>query len=64
MSLQIIGEVVDGTLVLVVCQWFARCTREAAGVVEHPVLGHVPCCQECADSLDMTVLPAEWVLDA
>lgn len=29
------------------------CTNEAVGVVPHPILGDVPCCQRCADKLDL-----------
>jgi hypothetical protein len=39
------------------CEWFARCTREAAGVVSHPVLGDVPTCQPCAVMLDLDLQP-------
>lgn len=31
------------------CEWFAACVRKAAGFVQHPILGKVPCCEECAD---------------
>jgi hypothetical protein len=45
------------------CQWFALCTRPAAGVAEHPVLDYVPICQPCADNMGVEVLDAEWVID-
>lgn len=35
------------------CQWFAMCEREAAGIVSHPVLEFVPCCLECAARFDL-----------
>lgn len=35
------------------CEWFARCTRPAAGTVTHPIMGEVPCCKECAEALDL-----------
>lgn len=35
------------------CQWFLFCTRPAAGTVKHPILGQVPCCLRCVDSLGM-----------
>lgn len=31
-----------------VCEWFALCDRPAVTRVDHPVLGSVPCCIECA----------------
>lgn len=31
------------------CQWFVNCVRDAVVYVEHPILGQVPCCQQCAD---------------
>lgn len=37
----------------VVCEWYALCTNAAVGVVEHPVLGDVPCCRRCADRHDL-----------
>jgi hypothetical protein len=36
-----------------ICEWFALCTNVAVGVIKHPVLGRVPCCQRCADKLEM-----------
>ena len=35
------------------CEWFARCTEEADGIVAHPVLGAVPTCKRCASYLDL-----------
>lgn len=43
-----------------VCMWFALCTNDSAGVVEHPLLGYVPTCQRCADAHDLTIMAAEW----
>lgn len=37
------------------CQWFALCTRPAAGTVQHPALGAVPTCRECADRFELEV---------
>jgi hypothetical protein len=45
---------------IVICQWFAACTREAHAVVTHPVLGYVPTCQACAEKLDLELIPAEF----
>ena len=39
------------------CQWYARCTNDAVGVVEHPILPAVPCCPRCADLHGSTLLP-------
>lgn len=36
------------------CAWFLLCDRAAVGTVAHPILGSVPCCQRCADKLDLT----------
>ncbi len=44
----------DGTRFL--CAWFAGCTRPAPWCAEHPVLGPVPICQECADRMGITEL--------
>lgn len=47
------------------CQWFARCDRPAVGVVDHPMLGDVPCCQQCADKLELNLRvitdPSFWI---
>lgn len=37
------------------CQWFARCSNPADGIVEHPILGEVPCCDRCARQLDLPI---------
>jgi hypothetical protein len=34
------------------CMWFARCDRQAATTVSHPVCGDVPCCQPCSDFIN------------
>lgn len=36
------------------CEWYARCTRPAAGNVSHPILGQVPTCAECATRHGLT----------
>lgn len=38
------------------CQYFALCPNDAAGVVEHPVLGDVPCCERCATKFDLVLV--------
>lgn len=45
----------EGTLVLadppysnVTCSWFALCEDDATTIVQHPILGGVPCCARCA----------------
>lgn len=40
-----------------VCKWYVLCFEPAIGVVDHPVLGQVPCCQRCADKHGMTPDP-------
>lgn len=70
MHLQIVGdvEVREGEATAIVehlialapntCLWFAACDSEAAGTVEHPVLGDVPTCQRCADVVGAELVPA------
>lgn len=41
---------------LVLCAWFAKCDRPAAGVVNHAALGMVPICRRCAGFADV-----EWI---
>lgn len=38
--------------VIVECQWWAACQREATKVRDHPVLGAVPICRYCQDTLE------------
>lgn len=38
------------------CEWYALCDRPADGIVKHPILGDVPCCQRCADKHDLELL--------
>ena len=33
------------------CEWFALCTKPAAGTVAHPILGDVPICERCAERM-------------
>lgn len=40
----------------VVCSWFALCDRPAAGCVDHPLLGWVPTCEECAAQHDLILV--------
>lgn len=44
------------------CQWFLRCTNEAAVLVAHPVITQgVPTCQRCNDVHDLKGEPlAHW----
>lgn len=42
------------------CEYFARCSRPAAGVTTHPILGHIPTCQPCADRFGLTILQVEF----
>lgn len=39
------------------CEWFATCTRPAAGTSPHPILGDVLICQVCADTHSLVVTP-------
>ena len=41
------------TAVVVVCEWFARCTNLTSLAASHPVLGPVPICERCAAKLDI-----------
>lgn len=42
------------------CEWFALCANDSAGTIKHPILGDVPCCQRCADKLEMTDRLEVW----
>lgn len=42
---------------IIICEWYAFCDHVAAGVVVHPVLGEVPCCERCADKHDLDLQP-------
>ena len=46
-----------GELIAVPCQWFARCDRPATNTEPHPVMGDVPCCQQCFDWNQKLKLP-------
>lgn len=37
------------------CEYYALCTNQAEGVIEHPILGNVPACKRCADKHDLTL---------
>lgn len=37
---------------VIMCEWFAKCDRPADGVMPHPILGDVPCCERCARVVD------------
>jgi len=37
----------DGVMMLV-CEYFARCTNGTLKVYDHPVRGYVPTCDKCA----------------
>jgi len=47
------GQGFEGNVEAPVCEWFAKCDHPAVGVIAHPVLGDVPCCQRCADKLEI-----------
>ena len=67
LALRVRGAIVGGALVMpahperlpgfVLCEWFARCTHPAAGTVWHPILGDVPTCRRCAETLDLDLKP-------
>lgn len=38
----------------ITCEWFAKCTNEAAGLAPHPILTAVPICWSCASKMDVT----------
>jgi hypothetical protein len=38
------------------CQWFAACTRPAAGFAPHPVLAGVPTCTGCAARFELPLV--------
>jgi len=42
-----------------ICQYFARCVRQAVGLVRNPMVGDVPTCAECAERMEQTLLPFE-----
>lgn len=41
------------------CQWFAKCTNDAAGTVTHPILGEVPTCTRCARAHSLNLKKGE-----
>jgi len=41
------------------CEWFALCDRESVGTAPAP-FGDVPCCQRCADKMDMGDILTRW----
>lgn len=42
------------------CEWFARCENEAAGIVRHPILGPVPTCERCTSMLGLELQREVW----
>lgn len=46
---------------VLLCAWYARCTRPAVGATPHPILGPVPVCQRCADRHELVVMPVEVI---
>jgi hypothetical protein len=46
--------------VTVSCEWFAKCTHAAHGVVWHSVLGYVSTCRDCAELLGLALIPARF----
>lgn len=34
------------------CEWFAMCDSGPTTTIYHPILGHVPACQECSDKAE------------
>ncbi len=49
-------EVVDQYGRVVACQWFAKCDNMADNLVFHPVLGPVPTCERCRNTLGLEVM--------
>ena len=44
----------------IACQAFALCENAATGVIAHPILDYVPCCERCARRLESELIPAEF----
>lgn len=38
------------------CDWYVDCNNTPTGTVKHPILGHVPTCERCADKHDLLLL--------
>lgn len=38
------------------CEWFALCDNEANGYVDHPILGSVQTCSDCAGKFDLDLV--------
>jgi len=34
------------------CEWVAYCNNESTGILDHPVIGPVVICDQCADSMN------------
>ena len=34
------------------CKWFLKCEEPATTTVPHPILGDVPTCQQCANTVE------------
>jgi hypothetical protein len=41
---------VDGVMMLI-CQYFAKCANGTLKVYDHPALGYVPTCDRCATKM-------------
>lgn len=41
---------------IIQCEWFLLCPNPADGLVEHPILGEVPCCDRCAEKMEQTFI--------
>jgi len=37
-----------------VCSWFALCFNDTTKAAPYPILGYVPCCDRCAEKMEIT----------